>query len=423
MLRLASGTLATLLISPMAVPSAAALERDDLAVDFVLGWKSEYERDFDLDADDPEDMNAHEMTLRADVDYRPTEWLRAYLEIEAGVTFEDTEGEEEDVAEKLQVNQAYLSFSDLPSEDSELVFGRFLYRDWREWLIDENLDGARFVHEPGDLVIDVSVSRASLVRRDLLDEDTTGDQINNFVAIAEYELSEDLWLLGYGIYRDDRSDEGEEGRPFYFGLRSHGPLTDGLTHWLDLAAVRGTDGEEPLSGHAATGGLTYTFEDAPAAPRVTLGYAWASGDDDPDDGRNRNFRQTGMQSNEGRFGESAKFRYYGETFDPELSNMSILTAAIGASPAEGLSVDLVYNRYWQVEAADFLRDAAIDADPNGTSTDLGQEIDLVVGYEPNDTWETKFILGYFKPGDAFRSSSGDSADDAVYAQFEIDFRF
>lgn len=163
-----------------------------------------------------------------------------------------------------------------------------------------------------------------------------------------------------------------------------------------------------LRGHAVTAGATYTFADMPAAPRLTLGYAWASGDDDPGDDRNTEFRQTGLQSNEGRFGDGGKLRYHGEAFDPELANMMILTAGPGVNPTETLSVDLVYNRFRKARAADSLRDTALDADPNGTSRDP------VLIWEPKDDRELQAVLGYFRPGDAWREADGGRADSALY---------
>ena len=75
------------------------------------------------------------------------------------------------------------------------------------------------------------------------------------------------------------------------------------------------------------------------------------------------------------------FLYYGELFDPELSNLLILTAGTGINMTEESSIDIVYHYYLQHKASDELRDAGIDAEPDGESKRLGSEIDLIIGYE------------------------------------------
>ena len=97
--------------------------------------------------------------------------------------------------------------------------------------------------------------------------------------------------------------------------------------------------------------------DAPLSPHVILGYAFGSGNSDPDDDRDDAFRQTGLQGNETEVGGLTPFRYYGEAFDPELSNLSIFTAGLGTRPTPELSADLVYHYYLQDHAADELRDS------------------------------------------------------------------
>ncbi|MFT3691192.1 alginate export family protein [Paenirhodobacter sp.] len=398
----------------MALSAPALAEDSRLETQFQLGWESEYEGNFDLDDDDRADVNAHELTLRGTLRYRHSETVRARLEAEAALIRDYTQGERVDRIERLKINQAWIGIE--AYDGGEIQLGRFQLRDPREWLFDENLDGLRLLHEGGRVAFDLSLSRADMWHRDLLDPRSTGEPVNNLAALADVEVRDGLWLGGYAVLRDDRSkgDRSGRDRPLHLGLRSHGALTGAVEHWADLAFVRGTDGTRPLRGHALTAGATWTL----GARRLTLGYAWASGDDDPQDNRNTEFRQTGLQSNEGRFGAGSKLSYYGAGFDPELSNMAILTAGLGMNPTETLALDLVYNRFRQVEASDTLRDSALDADPDGISRDLGEEIDLVLTYEPDEDREFQLVLGYFRPGDAFGA-----ADDALYARLEFELRF
>jgi alginate production protein len=113
------------------------------------------------------------------------------------------------------------------------------------------------------------------------------------------------------------------------------------------------------------------------------------------------------------------FQYYGELLDPELSNLSIFTAGTGINLTEESSIDLVYHYYLQHKASDSLRDAGIDADPDGQSKRLGSEIDLIIGYEGTKGLELALKLGYFIPGEAFPSES----ENGFLTRLEIQYEF
>ena len=104
---------------------------------------------------------------------------------------------------------------------------------------------------------------------------------------------------------------------------------------------------------------------------------------------------------------------------PELSNLEILTLAGGLRPGPDSSVDLVYHRYRQVEPTDQLRDSRLRADPNGLSTDIGSELDLVYGVDWGDL-TLDAALGRFEAGAAF---AGREPDAAWIFNLELEYRF
>jgi hypothetical protein len=148
----------------------------------------------------------------------------------------------------------------------------------------------------------------------------------------------------------------------------------------------------------------------PARTFLTLAYAFGSGDANPNDGEDRNFRQTDLQDNEDRWGDVTRFKYYGELFDPELSNLDIFTAGIGIRPISRASVDVVYHLYRQDKAATRIWDSDLRTRPNGRSDKLGSEVDLVVGYRQREgsRLTLELVLGYFMPDEAFPASAADA---------------
>ena len=205
---------------------------------------------------------------------------------------------------------------------------------------------------------------------------------------------------------------------------------DEISYWVDVATVRGKDEGTDIEGWGFDVGATYTF-DRQFTPYVTLSYAFGSGDSDPDSGDDEAFRQTGLQDNSDKYGGVTSFSYYGEVFDPVLTNLQVFTAGIGARPTKRSSIDLVFHYFRQDEFSDSLR-SPLDLDPNEDATmmskSLGSEIDLIIGARrilPGVNVE--LTVGYFMPGDAFRVMDSTGAfgqtDDAFFANFQASYRF
>ena len=118
------------------------------------------------------------------------------------------------------------------------------------------------------------------------------------------------------------------------------------------------------------------------------------------------FRQTGLQDNSDKWLGVDNFRYYGELFDPELSNMHILTASLGFPLFRNSSIEFTYHHYRQAEAAPFLRDVRFKRDPNGLNRALGQEWGVILGIEEWDRWEFELTTSLFRTGQAFSPDEG-----------------
>jgi alginate production protein len=226
----------------------------------------------------------------------------------------------------------------------------------------------------------------------------------------------------------------------WFGLRALGDtsLSDygDIRYWVDLGWVRGHEDkialDESSDGRLEVDSVTRRKVRASAydlgvswtmpfrlKPTLTFGYARGSGDADSDDDIDRNYRQTGIHNNKWRFNGVNRFRMYGELLRPELSNLGITTVALGFPLLKNSSVEAIYHRYRQVNAADSLRDVRINRDPNGESADVGQEFDLVFGFRESRHWEYVLIGSTFIGGRAF-----DSPNKRAYSLlFELTYNF
>lgn len=422
------------LSNPVGTPTKPAAEREaEIEFDFdsppdtryrltpTLSYGAEVEvsvkieNNYDLDDGSDDDLTtaAPEASLAFALDPGPL--MQAFLQIDIERKFV-VDGPDRKKSDDLglKVTLAYLTFPEI-AEGLAFQLGRQRFKDEREWIYDQKLDAARLFYRAGPFGLEASVSREELVDRDLLNKDSTRD-IDNFFLIGRYAISRDAELNAYALYRDDRSVRNRDLA--HFGLRAIGEITDSLEFWADAAHVTGENGSEDLSGFGVDVGATYVFDTA-FEPSLTLGIAFGTGDEDPNDGEDDDFRQTGLEDNSGKFNGVTQFKYYGEVLDPELRNMAIVTAGIGVRPTKRSSVDLVYHYYQQHHASTTLSGVDIDLDPEGREPELGHGVDLVVGYREIENVDIEFVLGAFVPGDAFSAA----ADTAWFGGLEIGYDF
>jgi alginate production protein len=402
-----------------AVHAGAALADEAASIRGLLQVGGEVEvayqrqQDFDLDRGEPDDLDLLPVEAKLEVLFAPNDYVEAFLQTTLFHAFTLRDRGEDDADDTdLLVEEGYLTLQE-PDLGVALQVGRQSFEDPRQWLYDAELDAVRARYRLQRLSLELAASRKALLDNDLLNPNEV-ESANHYILYAAYELSRDVSLGAYGILRDG----AERERPIFLGLRSAGTIGERLSYWLDAAHVRGREDGSDLRGYGVDLLGAYRFN-APLSPHLILGYAFGSGDPDPDDDRDDAFRQTGLQGNETEVGGLTPFRYYGEAFDPELSNLSIFTAGLGARPTAELSADLVYHYYQQDHAADELRDFALDAEPTGRSKRLGSEIDLVLGFEGENEFRIRGFLGYFMPGRAF----ADGADPALFARIEAQYEF
>jgi alginate production protein len=240
----------------------------------------------------------------------------------------------------------------------------------------------------------------------------TEDRINTSMLYVEYRGVEDLKLAGYSIVRNDLD---LKERPRLLGVRALGTPSDRFNYWADVGWLLGKDqSSRKFSGFGFDVGGTYRFTDLPYYPAVTLSYAFGSGDGNPDDSKNHEFRQSGLQSNEARVATIPKFKYYGEVLDPELSNVNIFTLGVGFRLAPSVSVELAYHRYRLDKIADEIRNWALTAQMNQVDTqlskDVGSALDVVFGFRNMFGLRRLGMdlrIGWFFPGKAFLRNDGD----------------
>ena len=339
--------------------------------------------------------------------YEPNQYLQLYVNpvLEIPVAVEEIEDQPQTTG--LNMNLAYLTLKNLVP-GARMQVGRQRFIDSRRWLFNENMDAIRFGYQYEQFSLELSVSQLNLVQRNLLRREAEEDEEGfvNYYAYADYKFGKKNHVGIFALYQDQQ--RLGTAQPITVGLQSSGRLFENLKYWLQTAAVRGSDGGQRIRGEAIDMGLTQRFDGA-WEPSITIGYAYGTGDSNPNDNVDARFRQTGFQGNSDKFNGVARFKYYGEVLDPRLTNLMVFTGGVGIKPFSKTSFDLVYHYYLQDHASTRIRGSDLDTDPTGLSKHVGSEADLVVGYQGIPHLQTKFVLGYFFPGKAYTESWHDGA--------------
>ncbi len=380
-------------IDPNAAPPLTFKITPKLSFGARLDLEVQGDNNRDLDDAEDDDLVILRPKLNLAALYRPWDNIDLYGEVRFSYTQvlddpSDRRSNEEDV--EFEVRRAYLLWRGFLIPSLDLQVGRQRFKDDREWLYDENLDAIRTFFNRNPFSLELSVS-ANLVESEfsnnLIEPNDEEDVIINYILYNAYRYGRKDEIAFYGIVRQDPSEDQDLA---FVGIHWKGRPIKRQKFWLEAASSLGFEESNSLMGSGVDLGWISRF-DLPLEPSLTVGFAIGS----------KNFRQTGLEDNNGRFNGVVKFKYYGEVLDPELSNIMIPTLGLGIIPFDETSLDIVYHYYAQVEKTDELRDADVDEDLTGEDRDLGHEVDLIFGTEIIKNVKIEFDTGVFIPGKAF----------------------
>jgi alginate production protein len=403
---------------------------DTLRIQGQLEVKVEDSNNYNLDSGKREDRTDFKNSGRIRLVWSPSDSVAGLIEARYLQRYrrDDDDGvNDSQTKHGSNLGEAWLQWRDVFGHTGfDLTAGRQDFDEIREWIFDQNLDALRATWIRPDWRLDLSTAGT-------LTEGGERDKASQNGIAYLSNNDEDRHLAAWAVYRDiddftNRNGIVPEEESMYLGVRAIGEWLPDNQVWADFAYQMGTRPLFDVNG-SSTGvdadvaawaydmGTTWSPEFA-GPLYFTLGYALGTGS-----GADGTFRQTGWQDNTNKFGGVTSFRYYGELFDPELSNMGIFTLGAGAMVADRTSLDLVFHTYKQDEIrAEFSplpsRTANLRQSPNGIDADLGLEADLILGMRHFQNWDLEIVAATFRPGDAF-----DSQDNAYFLKFQLRYRF
>jgi len=397
----------------------------------------EVRRNFNLTNTGDEDLERVDQELDVEFYYPVNRRITAYAELRFAhrTDSSDARGTETDFF--IRRGQAWILFRPQQFEGLSLQVGRQNIKEKRAWWWDTDVDAIRVHWDRGNHHAEVGI--AEDVFRVRLDQplDVEDESIRRMFGRWQWEWTKKNRMEFFWLNQNDRSglyakdtvlsqvaEDEIDGDLRWLGVRAIGRYkyrpAGRFHYWLDIASVSGkesvtdfdpfddvlitADETEDISidGWAFDFGVTWETKFSKEL-NFTFGYAVGSG---PGQGllQDKSFRQTGINTNAVRFRGVDRFRYYGELLRPELSNLAVFTVGAGRRLLENSSIDLIYHQYWQIDPVTTMRGGRLDLAPNGISADIGEELDLVLGFEEWQHWEVRIIFSLFRPGAAFSTA-------------------
>jgi alginate production protein len=400
-------------------PSTEQLQRY-LPYQYFIGTDPEmvFRNNDDLDSRTKDKSITWLPSLSGIFTYRPSAWLETTAELQLEKEF--VVHQEPQLAAtprhtSLLIDQFHFTLKEFTAP-FEISVGRKGFEDERRSLLDGSMDAVSVLLRQGRFSGLALVGRSARWSWDAAPRSTQErDRVDTFYSYGDYRASDDVKLAGYYIIRSDRS--GLEGSPHTMGARVFGTPYADVNYWGDVAYQGGTDAlGKQIRASAYDFGVTRRFFDLPLNPNFTLGWAMGTGDADPDNNVNNGFQPTGLGSNERRFAGIRQFRAFGETFDPDLSNVKIQTVGFGIRPDPQVSIDLVWHGY-RLQKQHGIFQSSLSVEPaqvdSALSKDLGTEWDLVINFNNFLGVRRLFFdvrVGWFRPGKAYIKNDGTDVD-------------
>ncbi len=370
-------------------PDAAPSLDYEITPKFSLGARIDLEatrksnRDLNSRREDDRTDIRPEFTLA--LQYLPRPGLRLFTQMEYSERFRIRDRENSTQRKtNTEIEKLMLHLKPFIIPPLTLKIGRQRFVDRHEWFFDETLDGIQLVYTLRPFRIQAWWNTI------LINPDKPEDKIQNTVLSIRYRAHKKQEVHFFGIARND--PDHTKPQTYFTGLFFK-IKNKPFKYWGMAALLKEKESGDKRDGVGFDFGASF-HKKSPLKPVFTLGFAYAS----------RQFHQTGLQDNQGKWGGIAKFKYYGEVFDPELSNLWILTGGAGIRPTRNSSIDLILHHYQQVKAERRIRDDGIRRSPRGENTDLGNEADLVAALRINKHVQLEWTSGFFFPGSAFSRS-------------------
>ncbi len=278
-------------------------------------------------------------------------------------------------------------------------------------------DGFRGILKQGHWRVDGFWTRFVRVQKYSFNQNDSGTDFFGLYAIGKLpaKLTVDLYWLGLDRNQSVWGEVTGEELRHTLGARLDGPISDTpLDFDLETAYQFGDHASRDIRAFMFASQMGYRLSDLPGAPRLTFGFDYASGDEDPLDARVNTFNQLFPLAH----------AYLGFIDIVGRQNIIALTPGLSLKPLNPLTLRFDLHFFWRADLNDAFYNAGggivRPADPL-LSRRVGSEMDWTLQYQMNRHTVVTGGYSHFFPG-PFIEESG-PAEGIHFAYIMIQYTF
>ena len=298
----------------------------------------------------------------------------------------------------------------------ELAFGEQRLVGHVSWAnAARTFDAARLTLRGSGLQVDAFASSVVRIRTDDWDRGGFGNQFHG-VHASSTGLLPNATLEPYVFWKRDRDLRTEAGRPGDLGLGTFGSRLTGrapsqLEYAVEAAIQRGTLGTDTQRAHALH--LRLRRSSAARGVRPVAEYNYASGDENPDDGRRGTFDPLYPTPHD----------KYGLADQVGWRNVHHVRAAADVSLVPQVPVTVAWHSWWLASRTDALYNApgaAVARIPAGASSrHVGQGLDVQAARAFSPQLQAAAGYAWIHPGGFLRAATPGATYHAAYLMVTI----
>jgi hypothetical protein len=343
---------------------------------------------------------------------QPAPWLKLVAQgQDARVFWNDVVPNAPPYQASMDLRMAYIELGDIESRPLSLRAGRqeLLFGEQRvigpvNWSnTSRTFDALRATFRYGGWRVDAFAATVVVIRDDVFDRSTAGNNLHGVYASTDKLVPQAtfqpyvLWRLAPRL----TAESGERGNLDLktVGLRWVGKLPAGFDYNLEMAGQTGglaSDSARAWGGHWLLG---FTIARARWQPRLIAEYNYATGDDDPRDGRRNTFDPLYPTAHD----------KYGLTDQVGWRNIHHLRWAVEAKPQPKLTVIANLHASWLASPRDALYNsggAAVARSPDGSAgRHVGKDVNVQAAYALSRNLQIAGGVGRLIPGEFLKKAS------------------
>ena len=283
----------------------------------------------------------------------------------------------------------------------------------------KSFDAVRASFDYNPLVVDVIFAK---INAGIIGYGNTNDDSSLYGVNAAYKFNKyNSEAEAYIIAKDARAVAAKSNTVDVYGIRGSLEPISKLVLNGELAMQRGTySNTRDRSAWAADAAASYAI-DYKWSPKVGVGYVYRSGDKA---GNTGDYKGWDTMYEDQTHGIVANYIFQANNEGGD-SNSQILTANASVNPVKDLTVAVDYYYFMLAQKLANLsvlhyNDGTVNTEIMTDRRELGQEVDLSLGYDYTEDVKLGLTAGFFLPGQAF-SNANDSTASTVMADVKVTF--